>query len=195
MPGGRRPRSSRRTRRQRLPVVPTAVAGEVRKRQVEIQKAAADLAVSIKDEDKEDRGTIKRVLHQLAAGEMLLAVAQSDALLKLADAKAYAEPVAALVATQDRIIDVLQKLLDAARQAQGEVLDEMPNRGGGNLPDDTKKKLEDAKQKLDEFLKQQKKVIEASESLAKKPVEDFSRGGGAAAQGRWPRPRTIGRSS
>jgi hypothetical protein len=151
-----------------------AVAGQVRKQQIEIQKATADLAAAIKDEDKEDRATIKRILQQLAAGEMLQAVSQSDGLLKLTDAKGFQEPVPVLVGTQDRIITVLQKLLDAARQAQGEVLDEMKKRGGGNLPDDTKKKLEEAKKKLDEFLKAQKKVIEASESLAKKPVEDFS---------------------
>ena len=35
-------------------------------------------------------------------------------------------------------------------------------------------KLKDLKDKLDEFLKQQKKVIEATESLAKKPVDDFT---------------------
>jgi hypothetical protein len=91
------------------------------------------------------------------------------------DVQGFAQPVPALVATQDRIIGVLQKLLDAVRHAQGEVLDEMKKRPGGDLPDDVKKKLEEARRKLDEFLKQQKKIIEASEDLAKKPVEDFSK--------------------
>ena len=49
-----------------------------------------------------------------------------------------------------------------------------PKRPVGNLPDDVKQKLEEAEGKLDEFLKQQKKVIEATENLAKKPVEDFT---------------------
>ena len=50
----------------------------------------------------------------------------------------------------------------------------MKKRPGGDLPDDVQKKLKDLKDKLDEFLKQQKKVIEATENLAKKPVEDFT---------------------
>ena len=78
------------------------------------------------------------------------------------------------MAAQDRIIDVLRKLLDVARRAEDEVLAEMKKRPGGDLPDDVKQKLEDARKKLDEFLKQQKKVIEASENLAKTPVEDFT---------------------
>jgi len=151
----------------------SAAAGQVRAQQVEIQKATAGLAASVRDDDKEDRKVVKRILSQLAAGEMLQAVSQSDELVKVKDVQGFAQPVPALVATQDRIIGVLEKLLDAVRHAQGEVLDEMKKRPGGDLPDDVKKKLEEARRKLDEFLKQQKKIIEASEDLAKKPVEDF----------------------
>ncbi len=160
--------------RKEMPDRSAAVA-EVRKSQVDIQKAAADLAQTVKDDDKEDRKVIKRILSQLAVGEMLQAVRQSDDLVKVKAPDGFTRPVPELVATQDRIIAVLSKVLSAARQAQGEVLAEMKKRPGGDLPDDVKKKLEEAKKKLDEFLKQQKKVIEASENLAKKPVEDFSR--------------------
>ena len=51
---------------------------------------------------------------------------------------------------------------------------EMKERPGGNLPDDAKHTLEEMRKKLDKFLAEQKKIIEASENLAKKPVEDFS---------------------
>ncbi|MEA1951139.1 MAG: hypothetical protein U9N87_07130, partial [Planctomycetota bacterium] len=51
---------------------------------------------------------------------------------------------------------------------------EMKKRPGGDLPDDVEKKLEQMRDKLAEFLKQQKKVIEATENLAKTPVEDFT---------------------
>ena len=50
----------------------------------------------------------------------------------------------------------------------------MKKRPGTELPSDVQSKLRDLKDKLDEFLKQQKKVIEATENLAKKPVEDFT---------------------
>lgn len=149
-------------------------ATEVRSQQVDIQKATTDLVKAIGNTDKQERAAIKRVLNQLAFDEMLQAVAQCDALVKLPSLEAFVQPVAALGATQERIIDALRRLLDAVRQAQSEALSEMPKRPGGDLPDDTKKKLEEAKAKLDEFLKQQKKIIEASENLAKKPVEDFS---------------------
>ena len=51
----------------------------------------------------------------------------------------------------------------------------MKKRPGGDLPDDVKQKLEEMRDKLDKFLEQQKKVIEATENLAKKPVEDFTK--------------------
>jgi len=149
-------------------------AGEVRVQQVDIQKASTDLVKAIGSTDKEDRLTIKRVLNQLAFNEMLQAVQQCDGLTKLASLEAFVQPVTTLTGTQDRIIAALRGLLDAVRQSQTEALSEMEKRPGGDLPDDTKKKLEDAKAKLDEFLKRQKKIIEATENLAKKPVEDFS---------------------
>ena len=67
----------------------------------------------------------------------------------------------------------------------------MKKRPGGNLPDDVKQKLEEMRNKLDKFLEQQKKVIEASENLAKKPVDDFTKEeeellkGMAAAEDDW----------
>ena len=96
-----------------------------------------------------------------------------------------------MTAAQDRIIDVLRKLLDVTRHAQADVLAEMKKRPGGDLPDDVKQKLEEMRNKLDKFLEQQKKVIEASENLAKTPVEDFTKEeeellkGMAAAEDDW----------
>ncbi len=79
-----------------------------------------------------------------------------------------------LLATQDQIIETLRRLLDVVRAATAESLAEMKDRAGGDLPDDTQQKLRNLKDKLAEFLEQQKKVIEASENLAKIPVEDFT---------------------
>jgi hypothetical protein len=76
--------------------------------------------------------------------------------------------------TQARIIDVLRRLLDVARQAQTDELAEMEKRMGGDLPPDAQQAFEDIKEKLDEALERQKKVVEAAENLAKAPVEDFA---------------------
>lgn len=149
-------------------------SAEVRTAQVEIQKAASAVVQSVTEAHSEDRRQIKRAMNRLAFGEMLEAVRICDELGRQASPEGFQGPVAQLLATQDKIIDELRKILDVARQAQTEALAEMKKRPGGDLPDDTRKKLEDARRKMEEFLKAQKKIIEASENLAKKPVEDFS---------------------
>ncbi len=141
---------------------------------MEIQKTSVELVQSIGPADRPERLAIKRVLNGLAFGDMLQAVTRCETLVKLKAPGEFKKPTAELTAAQDRIIDVLRKLLDVTRHAQSDVLAEMKKRPGGNLPNDTKKKLEDIRNKLDKFLEQQKKVIEASENLAKMPVEDFT---------------------
>ena len=71
------------------------------------------------------------------------------------------------------------------------MLAEMKKRPGGNLPDDVKQKLEEMRDKLDKFLEQQKKVIEATENLAKTPVEDFTEEAGRGPQGHGRRRRRL----
>jgi hypothetical protein len=168
----------------------TGKAGDLRLEQVDIQKTSAEVVNSIGQTDQEERQTIKRVLNGLAFGDMLAAVKECDELVNILSKKSplppgegkgegslsdINQPIAALITVQDRIIDVLRKLLDVARRAEDELLTEMKKRPGGDLPDDVKQKLEDASKKLEEFLKAQKKVIEASENLAKMPVEDFTK--------------------
>ena len=160
--------------------------------QIDIQKTTLDLVKSIGAAEGKERLTIKRVLNGLATGDMLQAVARCDELLKQSTksdrlAAAGTQPTSparlaaagtaatALLSAQDRIIDVLRKLLDVAREAQSVALSEAKKLAGSELPDDTKQKLEELRSKLDKFLEQQKKVIEASENLAKTPVEDFSK--------------------
>jgi hypothetical protein len=152
----------------------TALAGDVRTMQVDVQKASIELVKSIGNTDREERRAVKRILNQLAFGDMLDAVEQCDDLAKVNTPEGFRRPVPALNETQARIIDVLRKLLDVARRAQSEELAEMEKRLGGDLPADVRQKLEDLQNKLEEALEQQKKVLEASESLAKAPVEDFA---------------------
>jgi hypothetical protein len=150
-------------------------AGEVRGRQIEIQKSSVEIVNSIGAADEKERLEIKRALSDLAFGEMIDAVSRCDELLKLRSLEEFDRPAEKLLAAQDRIIDVLRKLLDVARRAEEQTLSEMKKRPGGDLPDDVKAKLEQLRDKLDKFLRQQKKIIEASENLAKTPVEDFTK--------------------
>ncbi|HLA86172.1 MAG TPA: hypothetical protein VJL29_15400 [Thermoguttaceae bacterium] len=90
------------------------------------------------------------------------------------DVPSSMKPARELSATQQTIIAALRGLLDVVRRAESELLAQMEKRPGGDLPNDTRQRLSAAKEKLEEFLRQQKKVIEATENLAKKPVEDFT---------------------
>lgn len=146
----------------------------VRARQVDIRSSTEGVVKQIPETDSEDRKVIKRVLSNLIANEMLQAVQECDRLAKLTDTARAKDEIVPLTQHQEQIITTLRKILDAARMAQTELLSEAQKKSGGDLPDDVKKKLEEIQSKLQEFLEQQKKVIEASEELAKTPVEDFS---------------------
>ena len=149
-------------------------AGDVRAMQVEIQKSSIALVKSISDVQREDHQAIKRILNQLAFGEMLEAVSLSDSLVKAKAIDDLAAPVGELGLTQGAIIDTLRKMLDITRRAQAEELAEMENRQVGDLPPETQQKLDDLNSALEKAMEQQKKVVEAAENLAKAPVEDFS---------------------
>ena len=150
------------------------IAEAVRKKQVEIQKDAIALVKALGKAEAPDKAAVRRVMNSLSFGDMLSAVQLCDHMVKLDNAPAFAQPTPELLGVQDRIIDVLRKLLDVARQAQSDILKETERRVGGELPNDVERKLEDLRNKLDEFAEQQKKVVEATENLAKKPVEDFT---------------------
>lgn len=147
---------------------------DLRGRQIDIQKSSSALAKTINPAARKEIQTIKRVLSELAYGEMIEAVAICDEMLKLTAAADFNQPASQLTAAQDRIIAVLRKLLNVARRVQADLLAEMEKRPGGDLPDDTRQKLDELRDKLEKFLEQQKKVIEASKELAKTPVDDFT---------------------
>jgi len=109
----------------------------------------------------------------LAFGDMLEAVKQAEALAK-PEAAGPSKPAAALNVTQDRIIDVLQRLLNEVRRETADAMTQTDRKPSNELPPDVKSKLAKLDDKLKELVKQQKKVIEATQALAKVPVEDFT---------------------
>lgn len=155
--------------------VRTSTSNNVRTEQVDIHKTTAGLVNAIGNSDQSERQSIKRALNSLAYDEMLAAVQQCDELAKITILDKFDHPATKLLTTQDRIIDALRKLLDVSRHTESEIISEMRKRPGSDLPDDVKQKLEEARNKLDKFLEQQKKIIESTENLAKTPVEDFTK--------------------
>ena len=148
-------------------------AKSVSAQQRDIKSMTVKLAAGI-DTTQQSLAPFKVTLGNLAEGRMTEAItlagetAGQDAVEKLHGS------ASALASVQDDILDVLRKLLDLARAETSRTIAQMEKRPGGDLPDDVVGQLEDLKKGLEKFLKEQRKVIEASEDLAKKPVEDFT---------------------
>jgi hypothetical protein len=161
-----------------------AAAVEIRTKQVDIQKTTAELVKSLAPSENEERTAIKRSLSALSLDEMIDAVKLADELAKLKNSPLPAREnpevrladatIKNLRAAQGKIIDALRRILESARVATEKLLADLDKRPVGNLPDDARQKLEETRDKLNRFLKEQKKIIEASENLAKTPTEDFS---------------------
>ncbi len=117
-----------------------------------------------------------RTLSSLHDREMAEAIRLAERLPHSGELNGRKKAAEELMGVQDEIIAVLSKLLDLARTAETRALAEAERKEGGDLPTEpVLDKLRELKEKLDEFLRQQKRVIEASENLAKKPVEDFTK--------------------
>lgn len=124
--------------------------------------------------DRQSLRSFKTTLANLAEGRMTEAAELARETAAGDTAESLNESASKLVGVQDDILDVLRKLLDLARAETSKTLAQMEARPGDDLPDDVAGRLQDLSEKLKEFLEEQRKVIEASEDLAKKPVDDFT---------------------
>lgn len=123
----------------------------------------------------EDTGKLQGELAVLANNEAAMAAEQSRVLAGLKMEDALGEQGALLAGTQDKIIDSLQRMLAI-----------MPSLTAGKSPSDraasrpteltpeVKDKLTQLKSDLEQFTDAQKKIIEASDRLTKKPVDQFT---------------------
>lgn len=150
------------------------LARGIREKQVPIQRKTDTLAKRMAAEDKSKARTVKQSLANLANNEMQEAVSFAEEVVRLGHIGEGEEPTDELATTQDAIIETLRQLLEFTRRASSKALAEMEKRPGGDLPADVKEKLKNLREKLEEFSDQQKRVIEATKNLAKKPVEDYT---------------------
>ncbi len=120
---------------------------------------------------------VRETLEMLSANEMASAVRAAGALADVAGAEPLAEVPAlagALVKDQDAIIAVLRRILDITGRLADAVRDEQKRLSASDMPDDTLDDLKELRDRLKDFLDEQKKVIEASKELAKRPVDDYT---------------------
>jgi hypothetical protein len=139
------------------------------------QKTVRDDTLALTREPIFDTDTVRiRVtLEVLAANEMASAIAKARSLSDLAD-PAGAPPLAkVLAADQDTIISVLERILDITGKLADAVKAGEKRLDPSDLPPDELAKLNALRDRLKEFVAEQKKVIEASRDLAKKPADDF----------------------
>jgi hypothetical protein len=120
---------------------------------------------------------IRETLEVLTANEMASAIQAAGAVADFADAKPLAQVPAlggALAKQQDVILAVLRRILDITGRLSDALQDEQKRLAASDMPDDTLAALKSLRDRLKEFVDEQKKVIEASKELAKRPVDDYT---------------------
>jgi hypothetical protein len=149
----------------------------VQRDQRKVRESAQEIAAGVSSENEFER-KVRETLLTLEANEMLEAVREIEKALKADVCDRRIEALAGATRYEEKIIETLQKLLqDIAdivkqlRSGEGETV-ELPDEDL-NLKKDFAKNLLDG---LEEFLKEQKKIIKDSEELEKKAVEDWTEG-------------------
>jgi len=119
---------------------------------------------------------IRETLQVLTVNEMAAAIQAAGALAEFADARLLAEaaPLAqALAEKQDAIIAVLRRILDITERLADAVKEEQKRLSPSDMPADAIDALKALRDRLKEFVDEQKRVIEATKELAKRPVDDY----------------------
>jgi hypothetical protein len=143
------------------------------------QRTVRDSTLAVTKEVKFDAETmaIKETLLVLTANEMASVVAKAKSLADLADAARLAtapDLAKALEADQDTIIKVLRRILDITGKLADAIREDQKRLDPSDLPADLLDKLKNLRDRMKEFVNEQKKVVEASKDLAKRPVDAFT---------------------
>jgi len=158
-------------RHKDLPAV-VAAAKTVQTGQKRIRADLLDLAEKFPFE--KEMTAVQQALAVLANNEARLAVDQAGVLAQLADLAQRDKSCKLLSETQDRIIDTLETLLAIMPSLSGGLKEKEKGPKAGDLPPEALEKLKALDEKLAAFLGDQKKVIEATERLNKKPVDNLT---------------------
>ncbi len=121
-----------------------------------------------------DTAGVQKALAELAKNQAPLAVEQAGVVAALESVSSRGTACRPLAGTQDEIIDALQLLLAMLPSLDESDIGEKSDIAGDDLPDRVKQKKEELAKDLEKFIEQQRKVIEAGERLAKKPLDDLT---------------------
>ena len=149
-----------------------AAAGKVHTGQASVQRELISLGETFPfDSELEE---LKNTILVLAHNEAATASSAAATLKQIADSAKFAEAADELIALQQQIIGVLQTLIGIIPDLMNKKVEGDLNRPGGDIPPDVLAKLEELRNQLEKFMDQQKKVIEASKYLAKRPVDNYT---------------------
>ncbi|MFP4105767.1 MAG: hypothetical protein ACLFVU_06700 [Phycisphaerae bacterium] len=159
------------TRHTKLEQV-TATATAVRTGQTELLAETKDLV----DNFAFDKDTIavQQALEAMKTNEAPLAVEQAAVLAQLADFNERRAPAAQLARTQDSIIQTLQTLLAVMPSLADRAKQDSRSATGEDLSPEQQEKLQQLKNAMQQLAEQQRKAVETTRRLQKKPVDDFS---------------------
>ncbi|OPX21963.1 MAG: hypothetical protein B1H04_05750, partial [Planctomycetales bacterium 4484_123] len=118
--------------------------------------------------------TVQQALALLANNEAALAITQARVVAGLSETAERTKACAALAGTQEKIIQSLQTLLAILPSLQREAAEAKKPSAGEDVPPEAREKLTALKTQLERFIEEQRKIIEASERLTKKAVDDFT---------------------
>jgi len=136
----------------------------------EVQRIAGD----IKPDDDNVR-RIKDTLYALAANEMADAVRHAEAAARNTALLAQKIELRGFKQDADEIIATIRKILDILPHLEEQAKKESDEDDGLDLSEDAKEQLKDLQHGLKDFIDEQKKVIDSTQELAQKNVDDFTK--------------------
>ncbi len=117
---------------------------------------------------------MKQAILLLAHNEAATAGSAAAMLKQIGDAAKFYKAADELIVVQNQIISALETLIGVVTGLKEAKVDGDPGRPGGDLPPDVQAKFQKLHDELAKFMDQQKKVIEASKYLAKRPVDAYT---------------------
>ncbi|MEW6356380.1 MAG: hypothetical protein AB1696_08650 [Planctomycetota bacterium] len=152
---------------------PSKPLGDLKERQLAIRKAVLEVAAEMDVKNSTEK-KIRDILYGLSGNEMVAAIQAIEGLGMVKEPDRMQHILTALTHSQDKAIEVLEKILGVISELEEKAKGEKEAVEGHDMPDDVEEKLKELRDKLKEFLEEQKKVIDATEDLTKTPVEDFT---------------------
>jgi len=149
-------------------------ATEIHKAQTDIFSRTATIAKGMHPDDEQTQA-VKESIELLAYGEMTRCAKLVGGIPRIPDLPKIREAYAAVADSQDKIIKVLRQLLnilpDLAEETDKDALDEEDVE---DFPDEEEEAMKDLLHALKEMVRQQRKVVETTDQLAKLPMEDYT---------------------